>query len=697
MPEKTISQTRDITAEEAAEKIAHLSAEIKKHNILYHAEDAPEISDAEFDALFKKLQELEAAFPELIKEDSPTQSVGAVPEDSGFTKVKHLVPMLSLSNAFSEEDVTDFLARIRRFLNMPEAAEIEIFAEPKIDGLSCSLLYEGSVLTRAATRGDGETGEDITKNVRTLKDVPLHLPADAPERIEIRGEIYMRKDDFLKLNETQAATGGKIFANPRNAAPGSLRQLDASVTAARPLKIFVYALGETSIPVSDTQSGIHARLKDWGFPVTENTALCRGTKEMMRYYNEIQAARGELPYDIDGIVYKVDDLALQQRLGFVSRAPRWATAHKFPAEQAETVLEDIVIQVGRTGTLTPVAKLAPVNVGGVIVSRATLHNEDEIARKDIRAGDHVVIQRAGDVIPQVVRVDTAKRRADSVPFAMPEICPECHSPALRKEGEVARRCTGGLACPAQAVERLKHFVSKSAFDIDGLGSKIVEEFYRDGIVEKPGDIFRLPKRADALKLETREGWGALSVKNLMAAIGKKQRIPLDRFIYALGIRQVGQATAKRLAASYGSFENWADSMKAAQDKESDAYANLLNIEDIGAAVAEDILMFFADAQQQEILEDLVAQLDKIEDHVSTADMSSPVAGKTVVFTGKLETMGRSEAKAKAESLGARVSGSVSAKTDFVICGADAGSKRKKAEDLGVTILSEEEWAELIAG
>lgn len=689
-----LEKTRDITTEEAAEKIATLSAEINKHNILYHGKDAPEISDAAYDALFRELQMLEAAFPELMKEDSPTQKVGTSTETSGFSKVKHLVPMLSLSNVFSDEEVTDFLARVRRFLNLPEEEQVAVFAEPKIDGLSCSLLYEDGELVTAATRGDGETGEDITANVKTLKDIPHKLPADAPQKIEIRGEIYMRKDDFLKLNETQAAEGGKIFANPRNAAAGSLRQLDVAVTAKRPLKIFTYALGYCSAPIAETQEGIEKKLASWGFPVTENARLCNSLEDILRCYEETQSRRGELPYDIDGIVYKVNRLDLQERLGFVSRAPRWATAHKFPAEQAETVLEKISIQVGRTGTLTPVAELTPVNVGGVIVSRATLHNEDEIKRKDVRAGDHVIIQRAGDVIPQVVRVDLSKRAGNSKEFTFPDSCPECGSPAIRKEGEVARRCTGGLYCPAQAVERLKHFVSKAAFDIDGLGAKIVQEFWEEGFIKTPADIFRLPQRTD-MDLENRDGWGALSVKNLFTAIEQKRVISLDRFIYALGIRQVGQATAKRLAIAYTSLQQWIEAMEKAQDRESEDYAALLNIEDIGAAVAEDILAFFADLHQRAILDDLAAELT-VEDYVSTADMSSPVAGKTVVFTGKLETMGRSEAKAKAESLGAKVAGSVSAKTDYVICGADAGSKRKKAEDLGVTILSEQEWAQLIS-
>ncbi|MBL1147604.1 MAG: NAD-dependent DNA ligase LigA [Pseudomonadota bacterium] len=690
MPEKI----RDITAEEATEKISALSAEIEKHNLLYHGKDAPEISDAAYDALFRELQMLEAEFPELIKEDSPTQKVGALPEASGFSKVKHLAGMLSLSNVFSDEEVTDFLTRVRRFLNLPEGERIAVFAEPKIDGISCSLLYEDGKLVTAATRGDGETGEDITANVKTLKDIPQTLPADAPQKIEIRGEIYMRKDDFLKLNETQAAESGKIFANPRNAAAGSLRQLDVQVTAKRPLKIFTYALGYCSAPIAETQEGIAKKLAAWGFPVTENARLCDGLEDILRYYEETQSQRGEMPYDIDGIVYKVNRLDLQERLGFVSRAPRWATAHKFPAEQAETVLEKISIQVGRTGTLTPVAELTPVNVGGVIVSRATLHNEDEIKRKDVRAGDHVIIQRAGDVIPQIVRADLSKRKKDAQEFIFPATCPECGSPAVRKEGEVARRCTGGLYCPAQAVERLKHFVSKAAFDIDGLGAKIVQEFWEEGFIKTPADIFRLPQR-EGMDLENRDGWGALSVKNLFAAIEQKRVISLDRFIYALGIRQVGQATAKRLAIAYCSLENWMEAMEKAQDRESEDYAALLNIEDIGAAVAEDILAFFADPHQRAILDDLKSELT-VQDYVSNADMSSPVAGKTVVFTGKLETMGRNEAKAKAESLGAKVAGSVSAKTDYVICGADAGSKRKKAEELGVTILSEQEWAQLIS-
>lgn len=684
-----------LSFEDAAAEHAKLADKIRRHDELYYQESAPEISDSEYDGLRRRLEDLEAAFPELITPDSPTQQVGAAPA-SGFKKVKHALPMLSLSNVFTDEDVEDFAARVRRFLGLKKDDALDMLAEPKIDGVSLSLRYEGRKLVLGATRGDGYEGEDITANVKTIKDIPHTLPKDAPDIIEIRGEVYMTRADFLTFNETQKKAGAKIFANPRNFASGSLRQLDASVTAGRALRFYAYALGDHKEKISATQHGILDRLKDWGFPVTKDTHLCKTTADMMTYYENILAKRATLPFDIDGVVYKVDDLALQERLGFVSRAPRWATAHKFPAEQAETVLNKIDIQVGRTGALTPVAHLEPVTVGGVVVSRATLHNQDEIERKDIREKDHVIIQRAGDVIPQVVRVLTEKRPKNSKKFKFPDHCPECGSVAIREDGEAITRCTGGLICPAQAVERLKHFVSRNAFDIEGLGDKIIRQFWDEGMIKTPGDIFRLKDINETLAppLEEREGWGALSVKNLFTAIEARREIDLHRFIYALGIRQVGQATAKRLASVYGTLKDLRKAMARAQKRDNAAYEDLLGIEDIGPAVADDLLGFFAEPHNIEILNDL-ENLLTIRDFEAPDTAGSPVAGKTVVFTGKLERFSRDEAKARAETLGARVAGSVSKKTDYVVAGAEAGSKLKKAKELNVPILTEQDWLDLI--
>lgn len=683
----------DDALEEARNRHQKLVKEIRHHNKKYHEDDAPEISDAEYDKLWKELEKLEAENPALITKDSPTQKVGSAPV-AKFKTVKHAVPMLSLGNAFSDEDAADFLDRVKKFLRID--GSVAVVAEPKIDGLSCSLRYEHGKLVQAATRGDGATGEDITANVRTIRDVPQEIKGDVPAVLEVRGEIYMRRDEFAKLNEAQAAAGKQIFANPRNAAAGSVRQLDSKLTAARPLRFFGYALGEVSAPIADTQDGIRKRLKGWGFPQAEPQAVCENLEEILTYYHMIEGARAELPYDIDGVVYKVDRLDLQERLGFVSRAPRWATAHKFAAQQAVTLLKEITIQVGRTGTLTPVAELEPITVGGVVVSRATLHNEDEIERKDIRAGDHVVIQRAGDVIPQVVSVVLEKREKNSKKYVPPETCPACGSHAVREEGEVARRCTGGLICPAQAVERLRHFVSRLAFDIEGLGAKIIEEFWNDGRLKTPADIFRLEEgdKKSLTPLRAKEGWGETSVKNLFASIEARRTITLDRFIYALGIRQIGEATAKKLAGTYHTIEALRTAMVKAQDKESDAYADLINIQDVGESVAQDLLDFFAEAHNIEVVEDLLRYVT-VEAYAAPAAVDSPVSGKTVVFTGTLEQMGRAEAKSRAESLGAKVAGSVSKNTDYVIVGADAGSKRKKAEELGVKILSEQEWLDLI--
>ncbi len=683
---------------QAKADLARLAEEIARHDLLYHQQDKPEISDADYDGLKKRNDAIEARFPALVREDSPSLRVGAEPA-SGFSKVRHSVPMLSLGNAFEDDDITEFLARIRRFLGLEEDTVIPVLAEPKIDGLSCALRYQGGKLIQAATRGDGTTGEDITANVQSVKGIPKSLSGENwPEVMEIRGEVFMRRDDFQQLNARQEARGGKIFANPRNAAAGSLRQLDASITASRALTFYAYAWGEVSAPLGETMCEVRENMKHWGFTINEPGRLCSSVEEILAFYREIGAARAEMPHDIDGVVYKVDRLDLQQRLGFVSRAPRWAIAHKFPAEQAETLLREITIQVGRTGALTPVANLEPITVGGVVVSRATLHNEDEIARKDIREGDRVVIQRAGDVIPQVVSVLLDHRPADSKAFQVPDRCPECGSAAIRETGEAVRRCTGGLICPAQSVERLKHFVSRNAFDIEGLGDKQVKFFFEEKMIEKPGDIFRLAEKdkGSLTPLRNQPGWGKQSAENLFKAIEDRRQISLDRLIYALGIRQIGQTTARLLAKTYGSLGKLREAMIQANDRESDAYEDLINIDGIGPAMADDLLGFFAEQHNQEVLDDLAAELT-VEDFVVEEVGDSPIAGKTVVFTGKLETLGRSEAKAQAETLGAKVAGSVSKKTDFVVVGADAGSKARKAEELGLTVLSEADWLAFIAG
>lgn len=696
----------DMDFEAAKARHKKLSKEIARHDALYHAKDAPEISDAAYDKLRRELEDIEKHYPQL--QSAVSVSVGAAPA-KGFKKVKHAVPMLSLSNVFSDEELDDFIERVRRFLGLPENEKISVMAEPKIDGLSCSLRYEDRKLVQAATRGDGAEGEDITRNAETITDIPKTLPDDAPDRIEIRGEIYMRRDDFIALNEKQETAGKQIFANPRNAAAGSVRQLDSNITAARPLKFFGYALGEAAAPIADTQGGIKKKLAAWGFAQAEPFALCDSVEEIIAYYNHIMMLRAELPYDIDGVVYKVDRLDWQQRLGFVSRSPRWATAHKFPAERAMTVLEAIDIQVGRTGALTPVARLTPVNVGGVVVSNATLHNEDEIARKDVRIGDTVVIQRAGDVIPQVVEVILEKRPKGAQAYIYPDHCPVCNSLAIREEGEVVRRCTGGLVCRAQAVERLKHFVSRDAFDIEGMGAKIIEQFWEDGLIATPADIFRLAEKDKntLTPLRNREGWGELSAKNLFAAIEARRTIGFERFIYALGIRQVGQATAKILAANYKTMAEWRAQMMLAADERAAnadehkkptnvgaAYAELCSLEGIGMAMADDLCGFFAEEKNRDILDDLERELT-IEPYTAVVRTDSAVAGKTVVFTGSLEKMTRAEAKARAEMLGAKVAGSVSKKTDYVIAGADAGSKLKAAKEAGVSVLSEDEWLALI--
>ncbi|HEX5452259.1 MAG TPA: NAD-dependent DNA ligase LigA [Stellaceae bacterium] len=682
-----------LSEDEARPELARLAAEIAHHDELYYAKDAPEISDAEYDALRLRNEAIEARFPALVRPDSPSHRVGAAPA-AGFAKVTHRVPMLSLGNAFAEADVREFFATVRNFFRRPEdlalveAETIEVMAEPKIDGLSSSLRYEGGRLVLGATRGDGVTGEDVTANIRTLKSVPKQLAgADWPDLIEIRGEVYMERAGFFAVNAEREAAGEPVFANPRNVAAGSLRQLDPAITARRPLNFFCWGWGEASRPFARTQEEALARFAEWGFTVNPNVRLCRGIDDVLAYYRDISARRADLPYDIDGVVYKINDLALQERLGMRSRAPRWALAHKFPAEQAQTVLRDIMITVGRQGTLTPTAILEPVTVGGVVVQRATLHNEDEIARKDARIGDTVIVQRAGDVIPQIVAV---VRHADgSQPYQFPDHCPVCGSLAVREEGMAARRCTGGLVCPAQAVERLIHFVARDSFDIDGLGEKHIAVFWQDGLIRQPGDIFRL----DPEIIAKREGWGAISAKKLVAAIDDRRRIPLDRFINALGIPQVGQATARLLARHYRSMAVWRQAMEAAQDPESAAHADLLDVHGIGRDMATDIVGFFAEPHNRAVLDDLAKEVEVI-DYAAPAAAASPLAGKTIVFTGGLERMSRSEAKARAEALGANVASSVSAKTDFVVIGADAGSKATRAAALGIKTLDEAAWLDL---
>ncbi|MDE2385868.1 MAG: NAD-dependent DNA ligase LigA [Alphaproteobacteria bacterium] len=686
-----------MSRKEAAEEHARLAAEIAAHDIAYHQEDAPKISDADYDKLRLRLLELEKQYPTLAK-NSVSQKVGAAPSGK-FAKVKHAVPMLSLANAFADEEVGEFLARMKRFLGMAESAELAVTAEPKIDGLSMSLRYEHRKLVQAATRGDGAEGENVTANILTIKDIPHTLPASAPELIEVRGEVYMSNADFRALNERLAAEGEKPLANPRNGAAGSLRQQDVSVTASRPLKFFAYAWGEAPHLPADTQWGVVQAFKAWGLPVNPLMVLCKSDEELLAHYHKIEAMRAELPYDIDGVVYKLNDLALQQRLGFVSRSPRWAIAHKFSAEQATTVLEAIDIQVGRTGALTPVARLKPVTVGGVVVSNATLHNEDEIARKDVRVGDTVIIQRAGDVIPQIVGV--AHRGEGAVPYQFPHVCPACGSHAEREDrgggkADAVRRCAGGLICPAQRVERLKHFASRNAFDIEGLGDKIVHEFYEEGLIAAPQDIFTLQARdaRSTKKLATREGWGESSVANLFAAIEARREIALDRFIFALGIRHIGETTARVLARHYHSAEHLRDQMKlAAATPENDARHELGAIDGIGDIVAEAVIEFFDEPHNLEIYDALLAQVrPQALEAVAT---SSPVVGKTVVFTGALERMTREEAKAMAERLGAKVAGSVSKKTDLLVAGPGAGSKLKDAEKHGVKVIDEAGWFELV--
>jgi DNA ligase (NAD+) len=670
-----------------------LSLQLAVHDKAYYEEDAPGISDADYDALRKELLALEAEYPDLVTAQSPSQKVGTATSGK-FAKIKHRVPMLSLGNGFSEEDVHEFVARIRRFLALAADAPLAFTAEPKIDGLSLSLRYERGKLVEAATRGDGAEGEDVTANAKTVKDIPHQLTGDVPDVIEVRGEIYMRNEDFAAMNTKLVAEGDKVRANPRNAAAGSLRQQDAAITATRPLKFFAYAWGEAPDLPATTQFDAVKAFGRWGLPINSLTRLCTSSDEMLAHYRAIESQRASLGYDIDGVVYKVNELALQDRLGFVSRAPRWGLAHKFSAEQAKTILEAIDIQVGRTGSLTPVARLKPVTVGGVVVSNATLHNEDEIARKDVRVGDTVVVQRAGDVIPQIVSVVLDKRSPSSTAYEFPKICPVCGSHAEREEratgkSDAIRRCTGGLFCSAQAVERLKHFSSRLAFDIEGLGDKIIEEFYADNLVRQPQEIFTLEARAKGA-IAKREGWGESSEANLFAAINARRSISLDRFIFGLGIRHVGETTARVLARAYGSAEKFRDQMMAANaEADNEGWKELTAIDGIGDIVAEAIVQFFAEPHNVDVVNALLEQVTpQALEAVST---SSPVAGKTVVFTGALERMTRDEAKAMAERLGAKVAGSVSKKTDLLVAGPGAGSKLKDAEKHGVEVIDENTW------
>jgi DNA ligase (NAD+) len=709
-----------LNSAEADKELDRLAKEIAKADRAYHGEDAPDISDADYDALRRRNNEIEARFPLLVRPDSPSHRVGAKASEK-FAKVTHRVPMLSLDNAFSDEDVADFLGRVRRFLGLKEDEEVAVTAEPKIDGLSASLRYEKGVLVQGATRGDGQEGEDITANLRTISDIPLRLKGKPPAVLEVRGEVYMTHKAFEALNKRQEKDGKPTYANPRNSAAGSVRQLDPSITASRALNFFAYTWGEISELPAKTQSGMLEKFESYGFIVNPLVRRCETLKEVLKFYRDIESKRARLGYDIDGVVYKVDRLDLQERLGFVSRSPRWATAHKFPAEQAETVLEDIEIQVGRTGKLAPVARLKPVTVGGVVVQNATLHNEDEIGRLDVRIGDHVVIQRAGDVIPQIMRIIPEKRPKNARPYKFPEKCPVCGSHAVREVDEktgkmdVDRRCTGGLICGAQTVERLKYFVGRDQFDIEGLGGTLIELFHDRGLLKEPADIFALTQKPEkvakvlaehraALSEERRSAEGKEAVKtkakkkdegegkqveNLMAAIERRRTIGLDRLINALGIRHVGETTARLLARRYLSLDAFLKGMTAA-----DALEELQHIEGIGGVVAEAIHEFFGEPHNVKALGRLLEWLTVMD--MAAPAKSSPVSGKTVVFTGTLEKMTRQEAKARAESLGAKVSGSVSAKTDIVVAGPGAGSKLKEAQKHNVQVMDEDAWLKLIS-
>ncbi|WP_375291496.1 NAD-dependent DNA ligase LigA [Qipengyuania sp.] len=677
---------------QAANELMRLAKQIAHHNRLYHADDAPEISDAEYDALVRRNAELEAAFPHLVRPDSPSAAVGHEVAASPLSKVQHAVRMMSLDNAFTDEEVAEFVARVRRFLSLGEDAPLSFTAEDKIDGLSCSLRYESGRLVRAATRGDGQVGEDVTPNVAHIPDIPEQLNgSDHPEVFEVRGEVYMEKQAFAALNAAQEEAGGKLFATPRNAAAGSLRQKDASVTARRPLRFLAHGWGDASGVPEETQFAMMKRIGAWGFPLSPDLILCETITDMLAHYRRIGEGRGALPYDIDGVVYKVNDLALQKRLGSVGKAPRWAMAHKFPAERAETTLEAIDIQVGRTGKLTPVGRLAPVLVGGVTVTNVTLHNRDEIARLGLRVGDRIVIQRAGDVIPQVV--ENLTREKGREPYRFPDHCPVCGSEAVAEEGEVDVRCQGGLVCNAQQFERLRHFVSRAALDIEGLGEKTIAEFLELGWLDNgPGDIFRL--KSHRHDLVGREGWQDKSVDNLLAAIEGKRQPDAARLLFGLGIRHVGAVTARDLMKHFHDLPVLRDVAQRAHGGEEEAIAELTAIDGVGPVVVEALGDFFHEPHNRQVWDDLLSEVAPPRYEVETT--ASEVSGKTVVFTGKLETMSRDEAKAQAERLGAKAAGSVSAKTDLVVAGPGAGSKLKKAAELGIDVIDEAAWAQIVA-
>ncbi len=681
----------ELAETEAAAELARLAALLGRLGHAYHGLDAPEATDAEYDALFRRNRAVEARFPALVRDDTPSAAVGAPPE-GGFAKHRHLVAMLSLDNVFDRADFEGFVARARRFLGLREAAPLPMVAEPKIDGLSISLTYEDGRFVHGATRGDGAEGEDVTPNLRTLRGLPQRLDGGAPALIEVRGEVFLRKADFLALNEHQAAAGQRLFANPRNAAAGSLRQLDRRITESRPLSLFAYAQGRSSEPVAATHSDYLARLRGWGFSVNPLSELLDDVDAAERFQAALALRRSSLEYDIDGVVYKIDDLALQERLGFVGRSPRWAVAWKFPAEQAATRLLEIRIQVGRTGALTPVAVLEPVNVGGVLVTRATLHNADEIARLDVRPGDRVQLQRAGDVIPQILgRIDGPGGEPDAArgpAFAFPDHCPTCGARAVRPDGEVVVRCTGGLVCPAQTVERLIHLVSRTAFDIEGLGERSIREFHEAGLIEAPADIFRL----SADRIAGREGWKEVSIAKLMRAIDERRTIPLARFIFGLGIRRIGETNARLLARHYGSYARWREQMEAATTVGSDERLALGSISGVGEAIADELATFFTEAHNRRAVDALAAELREIQDEAAT--WGGPLSGKAIVFTGGLASLTRPEAKAMAERLGAKVTDSVSGKTDLVVLGSDAGSKAKKAAELGIATVDEDGWRAL---
>ena len=703
------SDVSSLTPDQARSELARLASLLQQANIDYHQNDSPSLSDAEYDRLKRRNAAIEAQFPALKREDSPSDQIGAAAAE-GFGKITHALPMLSLGNAFDTADVEDFEDRILRYLGINDKTKLAYTAEPKIDGLSLSLRYESGQLVQAATRGDGQVGENVTENARTITDIPQIIEG-APDVLEVRGEVYMRHSDFQALNARQAEKGAKLFANPRNAAAGSLRQLDAAITKARPLRFFAYAWGELSAPLASHQSAAIARLESFGFSTNPLTKLCPSVADLVAQYQTIMTAREALDYDIDGVVYKVDDLALQARLGFRSTTPRWAIAHKFPAEMAWTRLEAIDIQVGRTGALSPVARLTPITVGGVVVSNATLHNEDYIAGrdasggqirdgKDIRVGDLVQVYRAGDVIPKIADLDLSQRPKGSAIFAFPQSCPECGSPAVRDPGDAVRRCTGGLICPAQGVERLKHFVARKAFDIEGLGAKQIEMFFSDDLlpVREPADIFTLEAR-DAVSLaplKNRDGWGGKSASNLFAAINERRNIGLGRLLFALGIRHLGEAGGNLLAAHYGNWASLVSALDQAAAGEGAEWDNLRAIDGVGEVMARSLISAFAPGRERQAIDRLAAHLT-VQDAPKPQTDGSPVAGKTLVFTGTLEQMSRAEAKARAETLGAKVAGSVSAKTDLLIAGPGAGSKAKKAADLGVETIDEAAWLALIEG